>query len=420
MITIEENRTGQSTRQCLSTATNTLGKDRISVPDMRDPWEKKAGSFTFHILFFWAYCQYPEVAIEFLTRVGQRGHTLSVLLGKKKEKVEKAFSRSDMDTYFPPSLDIGSTITGTPYPVFSNVSRYLKMIKPDIVHVNSHLFFSSYQIVKAANSLDIPSVVTVHGFSVRRNLVADALQEVYLRTMAMLLFKKVTAVICLTRSDAEKVTNIIGDNDKTYVIPNAVDAEFFRPSSVKDPKLVAWVGRFVPEKGLTYLLKAMQKVSKERDGARLVLVGSGPMENELANLVSRLHLGNNIFFVGSASRAEVASILSKSSIFAFPSLEEGLPLSVLEAMASGTPIVGSAIPGISSIVTHKKDGLLVPTKDTEALADAILALLDDEKIRREMGLNARRLMVEKYDWDTIGEKIDSIYAQAIRGNPSSD
>jgi glycosyltransferase involved in cell wall biosynthesis len=367
-----------------------------------------------HILFVWAYWQYPEVAMEFLQKVRERGHELSVLVGKKGENIDVSPPVDGIDIHFAASVDIGSRIASTPYPILRNVSPYVKMVNPDVVHVNSHLFLSSYQAIEAAVSQGIPSVVTVHGFSVRRGLATNTLQAVYLRTVGRSLFEKVSAVICLTESDANRVTSIVGNKNKVYVIPNAVNTGLFRPDSVKDPNLVAWVGRLVPEKGLVYLLKAMQKIVKEHDETKLVLVGAGPMKTELYELVKRLDLEGSIAFVGSVNRVEVAKILARSSIFAFPSLKEGLPISVLEAMACGTPIVGSAIPGIRDVITDGQDGILVPPESQEQLANAILTLLNDSKLRKRIGQKARQTVTEKYNWDIVLGKIEKLYYEVVR------
>ena len=365
-----------------------------------------------HILFVWSYWEYPRVAIEFLEKVRDRGHKVSVLLGESRGRFDVRCFDDGIDFYFVPRRDFLSWVVGTPYPVFKNVSNLIRMVNPDVVHVNSHLFFGNYQAVKASCLLGFPCVVTVHGFRVKRGFVWDAVQEVYLRTVAKSLFEKVVAVICLTEHDAVNVGGIIGGYEKIYTIPNGVDSEFFRPSPLKDPNLITWVGRLVPEKGLVYLLRAMRDIVKEFPDVKLVVIGGGPLENKLINLMDKLDLGGNVRFVGSVGRAEVAEFLSRSSVFVFPSLREGLPLSVLEAMACGVPVVGSDIPGVNSLVKHGYNGLLVPPKDSRLLAKAVLTLLRDDELRWVMGINARRIIVDEYSWDKVIQKLEGVYRDA--------
>ena len=347
--------------------------------------------------------------MEFLQKMRERGHKISVLLGKWEGRTRENFAESNIDFYFASTMDVLSSITGTPYPVLRNVSRYVRMVNPDVVHANSHLFLSSHRAVEASHIMGIPSVVTVHGVMVKRGLVLDVLQRIYVRTVARLLFEKVSAVICLTRTDAESVARIVGGDGKIFVVPNGVDTELFKPVSVKDSNLIIWVGRFVPEKGLVYFLRAMRTVVEEHHDVRLVLVGDGPLRTELVKWVNKLGLTGKVDFVGSVGRVEVAELLSKSSIFVFPSLREGLPLSVLEAMACGVPVVGSDIPGVNDVVTHGENGFLVLPKDSKGLAESVLALLDDDELRRRFGEEARKVMVDDYGWDDVLGKIEKIY-----------
>ncbi|MEM3731853.1 MAG: glycosyltransferase family 4 protein [Candidatus Bathyarchaeia archaeon] len=345
--------------------------------------------------------------MEFLKRVRKRGHKVSVLLGESRESLD-----GDIDFYSVPRWDFFSWVVGSPYPVFRNVSDLIRMVDPDVIHVNSHLFFCNYQVVKASCSLTVPCVVTVHGFMVERSFVWDAMQGVYFWTVAKSLFKKVSAVICLTEHDAASVGRIIGGYEKIFVIPNGVDSDFFKPSS-KDPNLITWVGRLVPEKGLVYLLYAMREIVRVHPNVKLFVIGGGPLEARLVKLADELSLSGNVRFVGSVGRAEVARFLSRSSIFVFPSLREGLPLSVLEAMACGVPVVGSDIPGINDVIVNGGNGLLAPAKNSEALADAVLTLLNDAELRKKMGQNARNLIIEKYSWDKIIYKIEKVYSEAM-------
>jgi len=349
--------------------------------------------------------------LEFLQKIRERGHKISVLLGGWEGATGENFAENDIDFYFASTRDVFSSITGTPYPILRNVSHYIRMVDPDVVHVNSHLFLSSYSAVDASHLMGIPSVVTVHGVMVKRGLILDVLQGIYLRTVARLLFEKVSAVMCLTESDAESVAHIVGGDDKIFIVPNGVDTELFKPASVKDSNLITWVGRLVPEKGLVYLFRAMQMVFEEHGDARFVLVGDGPLRTELMNLVNKFDLTSRVDFVGSVGRVKVAELLSKSSIFVFPSLREGLPLSVLEAMACGVPVVGSDIPGVNDVVKHGENGFLVLPRDSKALADGVSALLDDDRLRRGFGEEARKVIVDNYRWDIVLSKVEKIYKE---------
>jgi glycosyltransferase involved in cell wall biosynthesis len=364
-------------------------------------------------VFVSAYWHYPEVMLEFVDKVRKRGHKVSVFLGDFQRGFNYQYLDGDVDFYFPSTSNALSKITGTPYPIFKGIENCLRELTPDVVHINSHLFLSNYQVARAARSLRIPFIVTVHGFAVRRGLIIDALQQVYLQTVARSLFNMASRVICLTETEAESVAEVMGGYDKISVIPNGVDVDFFRPSDEKNPNLVVWVGRMVPEKGLIYLLEAMREVVREHADVKLVLGGDGPLRYYLQNFVIRLGLQNNISFLGAITHDKVADILSRSSIFVFPSLKEGMPRALLETMACGTAVVGSNVSGIKDIVRNESNGILVPPKAPEALSKAILTLLEEEELRRFLGKNARELVVDKYDWAKVTAKLDAVYDAAL-------
>jgi glycosyltransferase involved in cell wall biosynthesis len=141
-----------------------------------------------------------------------------------------------------------------------------------------------------------------------------------------------------------------------------------------------------------------------------LLVGDGPLKARIMKLAYDLDLLDRVvFFAGPLSRDEVAEVLGKASIFVFPSLKEGLPLSVLEAMACGVPTVGSDISGVNDLVEDGVNGLLVPPANSPLFAEAILGLLDNNRLRSRMSVNTRRTIVEEYSWDRVLQKLDDIY-----------
>ncbi len=317
-----------------------------------------------------------------------------------------------IDVYFAQSWDFILLLTGIPYPIFRDVGRWIREIKPDVVHINSHLFFCSYQATHASRSFGIPAVLTVHGFVASRGAFYSQLQQVYIRLFGKSIFKNSTRIICLNSSDAANVAKTVGSYARVSVVPNGADTDLFKPATSKPSKTIVWVGRLVPEKGLTYLLDAMKKVVASHPDAKLLLVGDGNKKQQLENLARRDGLDSKISFLGSLDRAAVARILSAGDVFAFPSLREGMPLALLEAMASGLPVVSSNISGVNGLVTDGVDGILVPPKDSEALANALLMLLSDESLRKKLGQNARK-SAEEHSLDKAILKTEAVYAEAL-------
>lgn len=152
-------------------------------------------------------------------------------------------------------------------------------------------------------------------------------------------------------------------------------------------KLIGFVGRFAPEKNLITLLSAFSNVLSNIPHAKLVLIGTGPLESEMKDYVNKMHITNNVIFLG--SRDDVNKILSSLDIFILPSYTEGMSVALLEAMANGCAIIGSRIPTISEIVTDRNEGILVNPYDPIEIQKGIIELLENDSLRTELGKNAK-------------------------------
>ena len=303
------------------------------------------------------------------------------------------------------------------YPFLPNLASVLKNMNPDIVHAHSHLFLPTFTAIKEAKKLRLPSVLTVGGVSVVRDTYINFIQQSYLYTVGKWIFRNTARIICLTRSDEYEVMKYGADRSKIRIIPNAVDLNMFRPSKEKsnDP-LFVWVGRFVPEKGPNYLVKAIELVVRECKDAKFVLIGDGPMLPLIKNKVKKSGLNDHVSFAGVIDGKSVSRILSSATGFVFPSLKEGMPKAVLEAKASGLPVIASNIPGINELVKNGYDGLLVPPEDHQALGEAIMNVITDRNLATKLGVNARKTVETDHNWDTVLDRLDAIYEETLRRN----
>jgi len=362
---------------------------------------------------------YPDIISDYLVELSMRqvkmGHKVDVLTWNKAKHCSEEIVGDGFTIHRLSGVNFSIDGAITDYPYLPSLPNKIAQLKPEIIHAESHLFLTTVQAVKKAKKLGIPSVVTLHGVMAKRSTVVNLVQYAYLRTLGLWIFKNVDRVICLTRSDAQEIVRFGCPSDKIRVIPNAIDANRFRPRKGCQENLVVWVGRFVPEKGLNYLIEAAKIVVKKFKNVEFILVGYGPLKTNIMKLAYSSGLLNNaVRFAGPFNRDRVADVLGTASVFVLPSLKEGLPLSLLEAMACGVPVVGSDIPGINDVITHGKNGLLVSARNPEALADTVLTLLNDEDFRRRLGRNARRLIMEKYSWDMVINKMEKVYNEAIK------
>ena len=166
-------------------------------------------------------------------------------------------------------------------------------------------------------------------------------------------------------------------------------------------------------KGVSYLIEAMAIVQREIPDAKLILVGDGVERSRLEGLSKKLDLNGCIQFVGQVQQERIPTLLQQADLFALPSLSEGFPVVILEAMATGLPIVATNVGGIPDILEEGVDGYLVNAKRPAEVADRMLVLLRNDKLREEISVNNRE-KAKLYTWDIVAGKVEKEYQMVIR------
>lgn len=225
-------------------------------------------------------------------------------------------------------------------------------------------------------------------------------------------------------SEATKaVCASIGCHEVNMVlIPMGVRTDTFYPKPVprdKTPLSIISVGYLVERKGFDYLIKSFAKVVKTRPGSRLRIVGTGPRRDELLTLITELGLVGVAEILEGVTNAELADLYNAADIFVLSSITdslgntEGLGIVMLEAMACRIPVVASDVGGISDVIDTGQNGLLVPEKDVDALAKAILKLSQDSVLRRRLAHNGYHTAVEKFGWEKIATRYIEVYRNVL-------
>jgi len=208
-----------------------------------------------------------------------------------------------------------------------------------------------------------------------------------------------TGVICVSK-DLEMRTKIIGAR-RTRVIPTPIDLSIIRQGRVTHRQLrLVTVANLVPLKAIDLLIRALRDAPR----AELIVIGRGPEKERLETLARELGLSDLVRFTGFIPQKEVAEYLLSSSIFVLPSLSEGLPRSLLEAMACGMFIIATRVGGVPDAVTDGQNGFLIPPNDVRALAQAIQKALENPELVEKVG-NRNKLAMVRYDVDVIGREI---------------
>ncbi len=207
------------------------------------------------------------------------------------------------------------------------------------------------------------------------------------------------------------------------IIPNGVDLEHFTPDvapieKYRDGKVnILFVGRLEKRKGLDHLLKAYQQVKAKVPESRLIVVGPGTrLRKKYEKHVRRSGL-KDVVFAGYTSYDELPRYYKTADIFCTPATgRESFGIVLLEAMAVGTPVVATNIDGYAGVMTQGKEGLLVPPKDAAELARALLSLMSDEPLRRQMGARGMAT-AQQYDWKKIARQVFELYIKVLSEPP---
>lgn len=207
-------------------------------------------------------------------------------------------------------------------------------------------------------------------------------------------------------------------SDKIFVHHHGLDfGEYTYEPENRASKRVIAVGNLVKKKGFDFLLRAMHQLKCSGMDFELELVGTGPQEKSLKELANELGIGEKVIFRGLLTSEEAKSAIRNATMLVHPSPElgDGVPNVIKEAMALGTPVVGSTVAGIPELLGNGRHGILVPPKDTKALANAIEKLMKDEKLGYHYGKSARKFVESKFDLWKNGKRLaDRLFATTRR------
>jgi phosphatidylinositol alpha-mannosyltransferase len=274
----------------------------------------------------------------------------------------------------------------------------------DIVHIHSPLSPSlPYLAIDAA---DCPVVGTFHTYFDRSYLYAMG------RKWLQEKVSRLSASIAVSRSATVSIDKYF-DLDWT-IVPNGIDLELFNPRAPappgvrKDVPAILFLGRFDPRNGLPTLIDAFRKVRGRNREAQLVVVGDGPLRKHYL----RAAAGDpDIFFAGAVLRSRPA-YYAHAAMYACPTTKASFGITLLESMATETPVVCSDILGFREVVTHEREALMFPSGDVDALATDLVRLLDDETLRARLG-KAGRQKAESYGWPSVTRSILDVYASVL-------
>ena len=301
---------------------------------------------------------------------------------------------------------------------FRKVSRIFRKSDFDILHTHGGTAGFWGRISSFFTGKPIGRIHSYHGM---HYLSKNYTFPRRLRMMDQLLLSLTDKVICVCLSDYRKgLESGIVSKKKGVIIHNGIEKEKFhdvsrraalRTSYGLDESVILFgnVGRLHVQKGQHYLLKAFQAVKSKYPNVHVWIIGEGELLCELIKLAHDLGIHDSVQFLG--ARTDIPEILSAMDIFVLPSLWEGQPIAIMEAGAAGKPVIATNIDGIADILIDGKNALLVPVKDSNALAAAMMRMVEDSGLRNHLSVSVKATVSDSFTVEKMAKKIGDLYQE---------
>lgn len=360
-----------------------------------------------------AYYPYPSGVTEYVHNLTQAlrrlGHEVSILTGhyQKNEETQPGVYRLGRVVYIPMNRSFATLPVGWNLPY--KVRNLLRENRFDLLHLHGPFPPDlSFWALHYSKSVNIASFLSAgFSFQARGARMFDLLFRVHNRM--------IHGRIAPSRA-AEKTfaPYMPGDYE---IIPGGVDTDFFnpdvRPRISGDQPRVLYLGRLDERKGLPVLLQAFPRIRAQLPDARLIVVGRGPLERHCRELVVKLGIAHSVEFFGFVPEEELPGYYRSCDLYCSPALGgESFGIVLLEAMASGLPVVASDIPGYDEVIEDGVNGLLVPPQNPELLARAVITVLKDPELKARLARGGRRFALA-HSWDRIARKVEEFYYRTI-------
>lgn len=310
-------------------------------------------------------------------------------------------------------------VTGISYAHF--VSRYaVKNIKPKPDLIHAHFSYpDGFGMIGLAKSWNVPLVISALG-TIERKV---AYEGSYTSRQIIEAMNSADRILSVSEDLKLHIVNLGIKEDKVIVVPNGVDTEKFKPPEKGnardlldlpvDKDIVLFVGALRSIKGVDYLIEAARNfVNKNTE---LYMVGRDDgLKKSLVKMAEDFKIADHIKFIGPVNHEEIPLWISASDILVLPSLSEGRPNVVLEALACEVPVVATDVGGIPEIMVNGETGYLVPSKNSHELSEKINKLLEDKSLREKMGKLGRKSIIERgLTWEAHAEKTVDIYSKLL-------
>lgn len=365
-----------------------------------------------------------RVAYEQSRRLSKMGYQMSVLTSQLGREIESKID--GIRVFYYPAYHFAEKI-GLPVPIpkLNSLNIYERVIKEsDLVHAHGHPYLSSYIACKLAMKWKKPFILTQHNTFIDFESWLNFLERANDLILGRKVLKASNKVITVSRRTMEYVLKLGANKFETLLLYNGVDTDRFYPMNKQESRgrldlpnncfVVLTVRRLVYKNALDTLIDAASSIVPNNPDILFVIVGTGPDAGFIKEYTKRLGIEANVIFTGGIPDEYLPHYYSSADVFVLPSRSgEGFPLTVLESMAAGLPVIATDTGGIPEVVRNTVNGFLIPPKRPNALADAILSLFSSRGKTRKMGNEARRIVKEKFTWKKTVQQLKGVYDEIL-------
>lgn len=306
-------------------------------------------------------------------------------------------------------------ISNYPFPKFWHPRLWsqwqqVRTSEADAIISRTRFFFTSLIALAAARRLRIPWIHIEHGsdFVHLHNRVFRMIAKIYDQVFGALVLRSATIVIANSKASAAFVRKLSGRTPNT-IIYRGVDAEkisVLKPVPTPTVPAILYVGRLIDGKGVHDLIAALNGL--QATSWQTWIIGSGPQLQNLRQQANRHGIQDRVHFFGELSWEKVISNMKAATVIVNPSYTEGLPTTIIEAAVAGTAAIATNVGGTSEIITHAQNGILVPPGDVNALARALMQLLNQPQLRKRYARAARQSVNQRFTWTQTAEEYVSV------------
>lgn len=291
--------------------------------------------------------------------------------------------------------------------------------KIDIIH-SRFTYLDGYGTLNVCKKFEIPLVVDVHG----AGAFGDFLDRLTIRKKQKKTLDFADKILCVAKWQIDAGIQRGIPEDKLQCVPLGVDMELFKKGDTdlikkelfiqNDTKIVLYVGQLIPRKGLNYLIESIPNILNKHKNIIFIIIGTGSHKKYLINLCLQKNIQKSVQFLGGIDISQLIKWYSIADIFVLPSLKEGRPIVIYEAMSCELPIIATDAGGVSEQVENGYNGFVVKPGDSKALADNIAYLLENEDLRKNMCRNSRKRIIEQgWTWNDYAQRVIKIYESLV-------